>query len=92
MSYRVLHSSTVPIGQCHSKSEGGALRPHLYWRWCHWHGLVFTCRHALPRRQPVQEALLKGLRTWGRGRESQRCCRWLRRGQTGSLPGLWSRS
>lgn len=90
-SYRVLHSSTVSIGQSHSKSERGPLQPHLWWRrGCCCQGVVFTCRHALPRRQSIQEALLQGLGKWGHGwaSEPRRGCRWLRRGQTGSLPGL----
>lgn len=91
-SYRVLHSSTVSIGQSHSESERGPLQPHLKGRrgcCCQW--LVFTCRHALPGRQSIQEAQLQGLGDCGHGRACEQLggCGRLRRGQTGSLPGLW---
>lgn len=51
---------------------------------------MFTCRHALPGRQSIQEALLQGLGNWGHGgaSEPQGGCGRLRRGQAGSLPGL----
>lgn len=93
-SYRVLHSSTVSIGQSHSESERGPLQPHLWWwRGSCCQGLMFTCRHALPGRQSIQKALLQGLGNWGRGRASEPRggCGWLRRGQAGSLPRLRGR-
>lgn len=92
-SYRVLHSSAVSVGQSHSESERGPLQPHLWRRrrggGCQ--GVVITCRHALPRRQSIQEALLQGLGNRGHARasEQRRGCGRLRRGQAGSLPGLW---